>query len=122
LVSKPRVIEQGADWQIVHLPTHAAHFYDVHRLEFDSEISIHTDHYCLVLMLVEGASITVSTANGSTTVYHYAETFVIPAGTGACRIRNQGGSRAKLIKAFLKQEHYVFSNITSGRHGNAVQQ
>ena len=122
LISKPRVIEQGADWQIVHLPTHAAHFYDVHRLEFDHEISIHTDNYCLVLMLVEGASITVSTANETTTVYHYAETFVIPAGTGACRIKNQGGSRAKLIKAFLKQEHYVFSNITSGRHGNAVQQ
>lgn len=122
LISAPSVIEQGADWQIVHLPTHAAHFYDVQRLEFDNEITVHTDHCCLVLMLVEGASISLSTANGTTTVYHYAETFVIPAATGACRIKNLGSSRAKLIKAFLKQEHYVFSNITSGRHGNAVQQ
>jgi mannose-6-phosphate isomerase class I len=40
LISVPTVIEKNADWQIVHLPTHADHFYDVHRLEFETEIIV----------------------------------------------------------------------------------
>ncbi len=113
LISVPTIIQQGTDWQIIHLPTHAAHFYDVHRLEFDSVITVPTDNCCLVMMLVEGTSVTVSTANGGTIPYHYAETFVIPAAAGVCEIRNTGPGRAKVIKAFLKPEHAIFNDLTS---------
>jgi hypothetical protein len=65
------------------------------------------------MMLVAGKALRVTTADETSTVYHYAETFVIPAATGACRIKNLGSSKAKLIKAFLKQEHDVFRKITT---------
>ena len=111
LISKPTVIVNTADWQVVHLPTHADHFYDVHRIEFDTEVVIQTDNKCLVLMLVEGSAISVIDANGNATVYQYAETFVIPAAAKMCLISNLGKSRAKLIKAFLKDDHYTFNSI-----------
>ena len=53
------LLQQDDDWKLFHLPTHAEHFYDVHRLEFDSRITVNTDDSCHVLMLVEGSSVTV---------------------------------------------------------------
>jgi mannose-6-phosphate isomerase class I len=102
LISKQSVINSGTDWQLVHLPTHQDHFYDVHRVEFDSEVTIQTENVCHVLMLVEGTSINVVTADGRKTTYHYAETFVIPAAAQTYTLYNNGPQRAKVIKAFLK--------------------
>jgi len=107
LLSVPRVIATGKDWQTIHLPTHADHFYDVHRLEFDTEIVVETNGCCLVMMLVEGTAVAV---NGQA-VYQYAETFVIPAAAGEYVISNKGKEKAKVIKAFLKEEHYIFNSI-----------
>ena len=113
LISVPVVLEHGAGWQLLHLPTHAAHFYDVHRLEFDSAVDIFTEGNCLVMMLVEGSSVTVTNGNGHTAVYHYAETFVIPAAAAFCRVKNNGSGRARLVKAFLKPAHPVYEEITT---------
>lgn len=101
LISKQSVIEKGADWELVHVPTHKEHFYDVHRVEFDSEFTISTEGSCHVLMLVEGTSVEVE-ANGEKITYNYAETFVIPAVAGSYTLRNNGKERAKVVKAFLK--------------------
>jgi hypothetical protein len=38
LISKPYVLESGPDWQLVHLPTHPDHFYDIHRFEFATSV------------------------------------------------------------------------------------
>ena len=111
LLSKPAVLAEGEDWQLWHLPTHAEHFYDVHRLEFDTEITFPTEDYCQVMMLVEGSSVCVTTANGATAVYHYAETFVIPASAVSFHLRNLGEGRARVIKAFIKKEHYIFDSL-----------
>jgi mannose-6-phosphate isomerase class I len=102
LISKQSVIEQEADWQIVHVPTHADHFYDVHRIEFDTEVTIATDNCCHILMLVEGFAINIETADGSLKEYAYAETVVIPAAAGSYKLTNLGSNRAKVVKAFLK--------------------
>jgi mannose-6-phosphate isomerase class I len=102
LISKPAMIANGADWEIIHLPTHREHFYDVERVEFDSAITIETDNVCHVMMLVEGTTVSVSIAGGPKTTYHYAETFVIPAAAQSYTLYNNGPSRAKVIKAFLK--------------------
>ncbi|WP_232538837.1 class I mannose-6-phosphate isomerase [Chitinophaga tropicalis] len=110
LISRPSLLEEGTDWQCWHLPTHREHFYDVHRIEFDTEVSFTTGNCCLVMMLVEGTAITVKTSGGSTT-YHYAETFVIPAAAEKYSIINNGEGRAKVIKAFIKEDHPVFSTI-----------
>lgn len=104
LISKPAVIKKGQDWELVHLPTHSEHFYDVHRIEFDSAITIGTEGSFHVLMLVEGTSISVRTQDGRETVFHYAETFVIPAAAKSYALVNTGDARAKVIKAFIKPQ------------------
>ncbi|RYU90522.1 hypothetical protein EWM62_07645 [Mucilaginibacter terrigena] len=102
LISKPAVIEQGEGYQLVHVPTHAEHFYDVHRMEFDNKITVETNNVCHVLMLVEGKSILLETADGTKHQFAYAETFVVPAAAGSYTITNLGKGRAKVVKAFLK--------------------
>ncbi|MCC8407917.1 class I mannose-6-phosphate isomerase [Mucilaginibacter sp. UR6-1] len=102
LLSKPSVTEQGNNWQLVHLPTHADHFYDVHRLEFDTSIDVETNGSCHVLMLVEGTSVIVKTKGNEAITFQYAETFVIPAAAKTYTLTNAGLGRAKVIKAFLK--------------------
>jgi mannose-6-phosphate isomerase class I len=102
LISKEALLAQGDDWQILHLPTHSEHFYDVHRLEFDTQISVATEEGCHVLMLVEGDAVSIQTADGSLHQYAYAETFVVPAATGSYKLTNLSAGRARVIKAFLK--------------------
>ena len=104
LISTPRLVEKGPDWELIHLPTHPEHFYDVHRLEFESVVEVNTNGSCHVLMLVEGQSISIQTNDGRETIFHYAETFVVPAASAFYRINNLGNVKAKLVKAFIKDE------------------
>lgn len=102
LISKQTIISQNDDTAIVHLPTHPAHFYDVHRLEFASEMKVQLHGGCHVMMLVEGQSIIVETEAGVRHRFAYAETFVIPAAAKSYTLTNQGAGTVKVIKAFLK--------------------
>ena len=54
------------------------------------------------MMLVEGTSILLRTDNGTSQIFAYAETFVIPAAAKSYVLTNLGKNRAKVIKAFLK--------------------
>jgi mannose-6-phosphate isomerase class I len=102
LISKQQVIDSGENWKLVHVPTHAEHFYDVHRIEFSDAVTVETAGKCHVLMLVEGESVLVETANGFRQRYNYAETFAIPAAAGSYKIINEGDTTAKVVKAFVK--------------------
>ena len=102
LISHPRTLEEKEDYRLVHLPTHAEHFYDVHRLEFEKEIRVDTNNKCHVMMIVEGQSVSVKTARGETHRFNYAETFIIPAAAGSYHLINEGPSPVKIIKAFIK--------------------
>lgn len=104
LIATPYVQEQGADWKNYHLPTHEAHFYDVHRIEFESEVRIETAGACHLLMLVEGDAIEVHAGDAIAT-FHYAETFVVPASVSQYKLVNRGGAVAKVVKAFVKDEY-----------------
>ena len=104
LVAKPCVIERGQDWQLVHLPTHADHFYDVYRYEFDSAITLDTGGDQMHIMsLVEGTSILLHTESGVAQRFNYAETFVVPAAAGRYTVTNEGAARARLIQVFVKK-------------------
>jgi mannose-6-phosphate isomerase class I len=103
LISRQTIIRQGDDWQIINLTTHPDHFYAVERIEFDTAIEEFTHNQCHVLSLVEGESIIVTT-NDMEQIINYAETFIIPANAISYTITNQGNSRAKVIKAFVKDE------------------
>jgi mannose-6-phosphate isomerase class I len=102
LISTQRIVKKGKDWQLVHVPTHPDHFYDVERIEFDTAVDVLTEGSCHVLMLVEGSSVSVEHTGGAENIFHYAETFVIPAAADSYRLVNAGTGRAKIIKAFLK--------------------
>jgi len=55
-----------------------------------------------VWMLVEGSSVVLETAGGMQQRFNYAETFVVPAGAQSYRIRNEGNTRAIMVKSFIK--------------------
>jgi mannose-6-phosphate isomerase class I len=101
LIAQPTLLEQKAGTEVWHLPTHTEHFYDVHRLEFDKEISVNSGDSCNVLMLVEGSAVLVK-INDTIHQFHYAETFVVPASVKNYTIINQGTERARVVKAFIK--------------------
>jgi mannose-6-phosphate isomerase class I len=102
LVSHPVPLAEGPDWKIIHLPTHPAHFYDVHRLEFSSKVEISTDGSVHVLMLVEGQSVLLETENGLRQRFNYAETFIVPAAANRYWLINEGQAPIKVVKSFMK--------------------
>ena len=104
LIAHPRLLAEGDDWQVYHLPTHPAHFYDVHRLEFARQIEVTLDGSPHVLSLVEGEWVVVETEAGMRQQFNYAETFVIPAAAGHYRLLNETGRPLKVVKTFLKAE------------------
>ena len=103
LIAKPTIPEQGAGWQLVHLPTHPEHFYDVHRFEFNDTVTAQTDGSLHIMSLVQGEAITLETAKGLRQRFNYAETFVVPAAAGSYRLINEGSQPAWVVKAFMKQ-------------------
>jgi mannose-6-phosphate isomerase class I len=103
LISKQTTLKKGHDWEIINLSTHPEHLYAIERFEFDTEITEDTNNQCHVLSLVEGESIAVIT-NDREQVIHYAETFIIPAAAKSYTLKNTGKTRAKVIKAFVKDE------------------
>lgn len=102
LVSHPECLQEGIDWSVWHLPTHAAHSYDVHRLEFLTKMDILTEGKCHVLNLVEGECISVETEGGMCWEITYGETFVVSAAADKYRLVNHSGRPVKVVKAFMK--------------------
>lgn len=103
LISRQTVVQEGEDWQLINLTTHPEHFYAVQRVEFDSTVEVKTESQCHILSLVEGSSILVKTGNLEQ-VINYAETFVIPAAAESYTLVNRGDKKAKVVKAFVKDE------------------
>ena len=102
LISKQVILAEEEGYRLVHLPTHKQHFYDVHRIEFAKEVTVQTKDRCHVLMLVEGDSVVVRTQNGEERIFHYAETFVVPAAAGSYILVNRSNKMLRVIKAFIK--------------------
>jgi predicted NBD/HSP70 family sugar kinase/mannose-6-phosphate isomerase class I len=90
------------DTQVELLPTHPEHFYAIHRVSFLERAVLRTEGKCLLLMLVEGTSLTVKTKRGAEYLIHFAETFVLPAAAEECELINHHHQPVKLIKAFVK--------------------
>jgi mannose-6-phosphate isomerase class I len=104
LVAQSIVVDEGDDWQIHHLPTHPSHFYDVHRIEFNTAVDVRTEGSPHLLMLVEGTSLRLETCNGKRQRFNYAETFLVPAAADCYRLINVGTTPTKVVKAYLKND------------------
>jgi mannose-6-phosphate isomerase class I len=104
LIAQPRVLGRGADWEWLHLPTHAEHFYDVHRFDFSNRVEARTDGSPHVLNVVEGGPVVLEISNASPQSFAFGETFIVPAAAGSYCLRSQTGLPAKVVKAFLKPQ------------------
>jgi len=102
LLSQPKEEVLEGQATRIHLPTHEDHFYDVFRYEFDGDVAIETKGQCHIMMLVEGEAIELTTANGMKKVFHYAETFAVPAAATSYTLCNLGTDKAKVIQSFVK--------------------
>ncbi|WP_335965083.1 class I mannose-6-phosphate isomerase [Galbibacter sp. PAP.153] len=101
LISSPKVLGSDADRTLEHLPTHTEHLYDIHRYTIHRKITIHTENKAHVISLVEGQKMEL-TIDGKSFVFHYAESFIIPAGVGSYTIENPGAMPIMVLKAFIK--------------------
>lgn len=102
LVAEPKIVATFASGRLVHLPTHPDHLYDVERFEFTDTVTAATEGMCHALNVVDGAGVTLETADGHRAHFHYAETFVVPAAANEYRLTNAGGGEVKVVKAFVK--------------------
>ncbi len=114
LISQPRTLAEGAGWRVVHCPTHREHFYDVHRLEFNSGMEVDTAGSVHILSLVEGKTVVLETASGLKQRFAYAETFVVPAAAGRYRLVSEGGEVVKVVKCFIKPRAEWAADVVSG--------
>ena len=101
LISHPALLSEAENGQVVHLPTHPLHLYDVIRFHFTGRMSHSTGNDCLVMSLVEGTSILVRTGIREQR-FNYAETFVIPAAAGTFEMIHEGPGEAMVVAAFMK--------------------
>ncbi|MFB6454146.1 ROK family protein [Chitinophaga sp. Hz27] len=103
LISHPQVVTEWNEGRKLQLPTHPEHFYTVDRYEFSGDITIATNGQCHICMLVEGSEIEV-VVDKKSTVFRYAETFVVPAAVTSYTVRNKGTEKAFLVSAYVKDE------------------
>jgi len=101
LIAHPVVLDNTANYDLVHLPTHKEHLYDVHRYRLINEVEVRTNNKVHVLSLVEGTHIEII-IDGNSFRYAYAETVIIPARVNNYTIRNADKTPALVIKAFIK--------------------
>ncbi|MBW7882258.1 MAG: class I mannose-6-phosphate isomerase [Caldilineaceae bacterium] len=108
LIAQPKVIGRGAGWELIHLPTHRHHFYDVQRYAFSTQVDVATNGSCQVMSLVEGQAVVLETAGGLRQRFAYAETFVVPAAAERFRLISEDGAPVQVIKSFVKpREQWV---------------
>lgn len=103
LISKQEVATEWDNGRKLTLSTHQEHFYAVDRYEFTEEVVISTNGQCHICMLVEGEKAEVKVGKNST-IFNYAETFVIPAAVTTYTVRCQGSKKAFLVVAYVKDE------------------
>ena len=102
LVSRPETVDQGPSWRLVHLPTHAEHFFDVYRFEFHQSFERETRGSFNLMSLVEGSSVVLETRAGLRQRFNYAETFIVPAAAESYRLVNEGPQPVKVVMACMK--------------------
>jgi mannose-6-phosphate isomerase class I len=88
LKCSPVLKDEGVNWKLFHLPTHAAHLYDVIRYHFTDRIEVATGNKCHVISLVEGTGILVEIQGCESREFSFAETFIVPASVDKYTIQN----------------------------------
>ncbi len=107
LVNRTKTIDKGDGWECEFTGLHDREFIETHRYWFTKSVEINALNSVQVFNVIEGREIIVESANGSFSpmVFHYAETFIVPAAAGDIIISPHGesvGEKCGVIKAFVR--------------------
>jgi mannose-6-phosphate isomerase class I len=103
LISKPEIIAEGTDWKEESLYNKSYSFYNINRVEFESEYEFNTKGKSFTINLVEGDKITLESQNGRVTNLSFLETMIIPAATGKVKLINKSNRPCKIVKVYVKE-------------------
>ena len=104
LIALPDLIWEGKDWELYELYNKPFTFYNIYRLEFESEYEFHTNDSGYAINLVEGESIELKSKNGRVEKLSYLESMIIPAAAGKIVIKNLSSKKSKLVLVKIKEE------------------
>ncbi len=106
LIGQVKLVNQGPGWTEERTGLHEREFIETRRHWFTSKVPHYTSGGVNVLNLVEGCEAVVESPQGKFEPFaiHYAETFIVPAATGAYTIRPTAATEKPLatIKAFVR--------------------
>ena len=103
LIAHATCLQAGPNWRLVHLPTHARHFYDVHRIEFTGSVNVDRDEDSFhILTLAEGRQVTLTAGNGLQHQLNYLESLIVPFAAGPYVLTAPEDQEVKVLKTFVK--------------------
>ncbi len=104
LIAKPKLLKEGKDWKEYVLYNSPFTFYNIHRVEFETEFEYKTDDNAYAVNLVEGEWVEITSLNGNTTRLSYMESMLIPAAANIVKVVNKGNRPCKLIFVYIKPQ------------------
>ena len=104
---EPKLIEKGKDWENYELYNRDESFYNINRLEFQSECVLETNDRGLLINLVEGRTVEIWSSNGYKTTLNLYETMLVPAAACKIKINNNTGYKSKLVYTFVRDSAIV---------------
>ena len=104
---EPKLIEKGKDWENYELYNRDESFYNINRLEFQSECVLETDDRGLLINLVEGRTVEIWSSNGYKTTLNLYETMLVPAAACKIKINNKTEYKSKLVYTFIRDSAIV---------------
>ena len=107
LINQIQEIESGDGWRSEKTGLHEREFIETRRHWFSDKVHHKSVNGVQVFNVISGREIIVESANGafSPQVFHYAETFIVPASAGDIIISPYGKSKGKecaTIKAYVR--------------------
>lgn len=102
-VVQPKLIEKHANFTRYSLYNRPETFYEVERVDFETEYEMDTGGRAWTLSIVEGQRVALKVSNGRQTQLAFLESLVIPAAAGNVKITNLEDTPIKLIRVAIKE-------------------
>lgn len=102
-VVHPELVEEGDGYQRFSLYNRPETFYEVDRVDFNSEYVMETGGRAWTLSIVEGQELELQVSNGQQDSLVFLESLAIPAAAGKVTIKNTGKTPLKLIRVAIKE-------------------
>ncbi len=109
LINQVELLDEGDGWRYERTGLHEREFIETHRHWFTKPVTITGKSGVQVFNVIQGDEIKVSSVNSNfdPMIFHYAETFIVPASAGDIIIEPSGESKGKECGTILA---YVRTN------------